>query len=158
MLSKPQAKLQHCYTLYIKTTDCFCNSNLANETRRVLIGQIPAQQQQPWVIDNNCMRHYQNQSCLWKLMAQTNDNLWDMDNKIVWSMKGYDLETNFCYMWPWPSNMTFELSARLCIFQIIAHPWVRNIQHGSKELLPWHKFWLCHNVLPWFTRYDLQPR
>ena len=80
----------------------------------------------PWVMDNNCMKYYPD-TCttrLWGVMART---------QIL----------GICTLWPWPSR--YDLGSRswhtLGSWTIIV--WNIQIQLGSEELRPGHRFWVC---------------
>ena len=77
----------------------------------------------PLVMDNNCV-NYPDPTKQWGVMAWT---------RIL----------GMCALWPWPWR--YELGRRswhtLGSWTTIV--WIIQIQHGSEELWPGHRFWVC---------------
>ena len=120
-----------------------------NLIRHMLTRQNPCNDN-PWVMDNNSIKYQSNPSYSWKKMAWTNDTslghrqeLCEILSISNMAVSSYGLDTDLGYVWPWPWRHDSESTSWHTLGSWAAVVWNIQIQHGSKEVLLEHGFFVC---------------
>ena len=78
----------------------------------------------PWVMDNNCVKHYLDPTWQWGVMVRT---------RIL----------GMCALWPWPWRYDLKSRSWHTLGSWTTVVWnIIQIQLGSEELWPGHRFWV----------------